>query len=91
MHKKSSFFVIKFPSWNRCGGRPVGLAKLGFGVWGLGFRVWGLAKKKVRSVKLGFGVWIRVWGCGLGFSLLFLVTSVLGYFIGFVVGTHNSK
>jgi len=72
------------PSWNRCGGRPVGLAKLGFGVWGL-------AKKKVRSVKLGFGVWIRVWGCGLGFSLLFLVTSVLGYFIGLVVGTHNSK
>ena len=69
---------------------------LGFGVWGLGFRdfgfgVWGLAKKKVRSVKLGFGVWIRVWGCGLGFSLLFLVTSVLGYFIGLVVGTHNSK
>ena len=24
--------------------------------WGLGFGVWGLAKKKVRSVKLGFGV-----------------------------------
>ena len=52
------------PSWNRCGGRPVGLAKLGFGVWGLVFGVWGL----------GFGVWQKKryarsnWGLGFGFG-----------------------
>ena len=57
------------------------------GVWGLG--LWGLAKKKGTLGQIG--VWIRVWGCGLGFSLLFLVTSVLGDFIGLVVGTNNSK
>ena len=77
-HFLQNTWCCKFPRWNRCGVRPVGLAKLGFGVWGL-------AKKKGTLGQIG------VWGCGLGFSLLFLVTSVLGYFIGLVVGTHNSK
>ena len=39
--------LMPYPSWNRCGGRPGRSCKTG---------VWGLAKKKVRSVKLGFGV-----------------------------------
>ena len=48
------------PSWNRCGGRPVGLAKLGFWVWGLGFGISGLG---FGISGLGFGVW------GLGFEV----------------------
>ena len=47
-----------YPSWNRCGGRPVGLAKLGFGVWGLGF-----GKKKGTLGQIG------VWGLDSGLGL----------------------
>ena len=40
-----------------------------------------------KKLKLGFG--IVAWNVGQFFG--FLVTSVLGYFIGLAVGTHNSK